>query len=58
MIKINLNHLAQEICAFEGGKVQVNIAQVKDVLRAAMDILAARYVTARVLKKAKKKKKK
>lgn len=30
---VNLNDLAEFIAAAEGGKVQVNIAQIKEVLR-------------------------
>lgn len=35
----NLNHLAAEICKREGLKKQVNIAQVKEVLRVLIEIL-------------------
>lgn len=58
MIKINLNKLAQQICTAEGGKIEVNIAQVKDVLRAAIDVLASHYYFAGVVKRVKRAKKK
>jgi hypothetical protein len=37
---MNLNTLAVEVCKREGKKVQVNIAQVKEVIRCTMDVLA------------------
>ena len=30
---VNMNQLAQEICMREGGKVNLSIAQIKEVLR-------------------------
>lgn len=39
-MKIDLNDLAAEVCKMEGGKEQVNIAQVKDVLNALGQVLA------------------
>ncbi|MFQ5335276.1 MAG: hypothetical protein ACE5DN_04310 [Flavobacteriales bacterium] len=36
---MNLNQLAKEICLIEGKKKEVNIAQVKEVLRCLGDIL-------------------
>lgn len=35
---MNLNQLAREICKREGGKVNLPIAQVKEVLRCLIDI--------------------
>lgn len=40
MEKLNENKLAQRITDSEGLKVQTNIAQVKEVLRVALDDLA------------------
>ena len=40
---INENWLAEEITQREAGKTEVNIAQVKDVLDDALDILATEY---------------
>lgn len=39
-MRIDLNDLAAEVCKMEGGKEQVNIAQVKDVLNALGQVLA------------------
>ena len=39
MAKINENALAKEIAIREGGKTEVNIAQIKEVLRNTLDIL-------------------
>jgi len=36
---MNLNKLAIEICKREGGKVETNIAQVKEVMRVLVEIL-------------------
>ena len=35
---MNLNQLAKEICAREGLKKQVNIAQMKEILRVIVDM--------------------
>jgi len=40
MERINLNEFAQKIAEKEGKKVQVNIAQIKEVLRATLVELA------------------
>lgn len=37
---INQNWLAEEITLREAGKIEMNIAQVKDVLNVTLDILA------------------
>ena len=37
---INLNKIAKEVARREGKKRQVNIAQIKEVLRHTLDILA------------------
>lgn len=37
---MNLNLLAEQIAAREGGKVNCSIAQVKECLRHALDLLA------------------
>lgn len=39
-MSLNLNQLAKDIAEIEGQKVQVNIAQIKEVLRCLMDELA------------------
>ncbi len=36
---MNLNDLAKEICKREGKKVQVNIAQVKEILKITLKLL-------------------
>lgn len=36
---MNLNQLAKEICKREGLKKQVNIAQVKEILRVIVDMV-------------------
>ncbi len=38
-MKMNLNQVAKEICLREGKKIQVNIAQVKEVLKITLQIL-------------------
>ena len=40
MSRINENKLAKEISEVEGKKVQVNIAQIKEVIRCEHQILA------------------
>jgi hypothetical protein len=40
---MNLNQLAKEICFHEGKKKQVDIAQVKEVLRVLIDILSTDF---------------
>lgn len=42
-IKMNLNSLAKIITEMEGGKVPLNIAQVKEVIRCTQVYLAAEY---------------
>ena len=37
---INQNVLARKIAAAEAGKVEVNIAQIKELLRCTLDILS------------------
>ncbi len=37
---LNLNNLAVEICRREGKKKQVNIAQVKEILKVLIEILS------------------
>lgn len=39
MKKINLNEIAREITALEGKKVQVNIGQVKEILKIVLMLL-------------------
>lgn len=36
---MNLNELARRITMYEGGEIEVNIAQVKDVLRSLGSIM-------------------
>ena len=50
MAKINQNTLAQQIAAVESGKEEVNIAQIKEVLRRTLDVLAQEYQMSEVLK--------
>ena len=40
MAKLNENKLAKSIAEQEGGKTQVNIAQIKECLKITLDILA------------------
>ena len=42
---INLNDLAVLICEREGGKVNLSIAQVKEVLKHTLDLLGEEYVS-------------
>jgi len=44
-MKLNLNDIAKVICEGEGKKKQVNIAQVKEILRVICDICAERPFT-------------
>lgn len=39
MAKLNLNKLAQEIAKREGGKKEVGIAQIKEILKITLNIL-------------------
>jgi hypothetical protein len=43
MVKINMNELAKEITLAEGKKVNLSIAQVKEVLKITLDILDDYY---------------
>ena len=38
---INLNTLAKDIAVQEGGKKEISIAQIKEVLKITLDILAS-----------------
>ncbi len=38
-MKVNLNDLAKDVCAIEGGKVNLNIAEVKQVLKCLGSVL-------------------
>lgn len=49
MQRINENKLAQQICEREGLKVEVNIAQAKEVLKHAFDILANEHRASEVM---------
>ncbi len=40
MAKLNLNTLAKNVAKREGGKNQVNIAQIKEVIRHTLDVLS------------------
>lgn len=42
-MKVNWNEIAREVAALEGGKVNVNIAQIKEVLRCFRIVLWRRY---------------
>lgn len=48
-MKINLNSLAKTIASEEGKLVEVNVAQIKEVLRITLDILANDYMPSEVL---------
>lgn len=41
-IKMDENELAAEVCKLEEGKVEVNIAQVKEILSCLKQLLAER----------------
>lgn len=43
MKKINENKLAKEITKIEGQRLQVNIAQIKEIMAITFDILANNY---------------
>jgi len=43
MSKINKNLMAEEISAFEGKKKQVDIAQIKEVLKITLSILGRHW---------------
>lgn len=49
MAKINENTLAKEIAALEGGKHNLSIAQVKEVLKMTFDLLSNQYKPSEVL---------
>ena len=40
MSRVNLNKLAKDIAMVEGKKVQVNIAQIKEIMKATLLLLA------------------
>lgn len=40
MIKINMNKVAKRVSEFEGKKVEVNIAQIKEVSKCLLMVLA------------------
>lgn len=48
---MNLNELAKEIAKREGKKVQVNIAQIKEILRVMKDIFEDRPEDVQILQK-------
>lgn len=41
--RIDMNNLAREIAKVEGKRQQVNIAQIKEVLKCTLDLLANHY---------------
>jgi len=43
MKKINMNETAKEISMIEGKKVEVNIAQIKEVCKCFLQILARKH---------------
>ena len=45
MAKINENKLAARIANLEAGRTSVNIAQIKEVLKIALDLLAEEYAS-------------
>jgi hypothetical protein len=48
-VKINENNLAKVIANTEGKKVEVNIAQIKEILAITLDILANDYMPSEVM---------
>ena len=40
MARLNLNKLAKDVSEREGGKIEVNIAQIKEVIRHTLDVLS------------------
>ena len=40
MAKLNLNKLAKDVADREGGKIEVNIAQIKEVIRHTLACLS------------------
>lgn len=49
MSRPDLNELARKIAAKEGGKKQVNIAQIKEVMRCHMMLLARDHTDEEIL---------
>jgi hypothetical protein len=47
---MNMNEVAKEVTMREGGKVNLSIAQVKEVLRIYNDLLANNYFPADVIR--------
>ena len=48
--KIDLNYVAKRITEAEGLKIQVNIAQIKEILKNTLSILANEYTDDDILK--------
>jgi hypothetical protein len=40
MMKINQNHMATKIAQLEGGSVNINIAQIKEIMKITLELLA------------------
>lgn len=43
MGKVNLNYVAVKIAELEGKKIEINIAQIKEILKNTLGILANEY---------------
>jgi len=39
-MKINQNHMATKIAQLEGGSVNINIAQIKEIMKITLELLA------------------
>ena len=48
MIKINMNKVAKAISEVEGKKVEVNVAQIKEVCKCFLQILACDYNSSQI----------
>ncbi|MHA1700701.1 MAG: hypothetical protein ACTSWK_00390 [Promethearchaeota archaeon] len=49
MRKINLNKLAKEVTLLEGGKINMSIGQVKEVMKIIFTLLANGYSAAQIM---------
>jgi len=46
---MNLNTVAKQVCELEGGKVNLSIAQVKEVIKCTFLVLYTKYGTGELL---------
>lgn len=49
MRKINLNKFAKEVTLLEGGKINMSIGQVKEVMKIIFTLLANGYSAAQIM---------